>query len=81
MTYKVSNITGRNCLIMLIPENEVDKKLLTMVEEEFTFHTHYQMALSKHVDSEATFVDLASDDDYPTSVVVNYAIARGIGGI
>jgi len=80
MKYNVTNKTATTCIITLIPESEIDQSVLKQTHEEFTFQHHYQQALKRYVDKDATFVEILNFDNYPKSVPVKFKIARGLGG-
>ena len=78
MKYKISNKTSNTCIITLMPENDIEKKLFTMKEEQFTFQVHYQNALEKLIHPDATFLLVLNDSTYPSPVLVKYELAIGI---
>jgi len=80
MKYNVTNKTAITCLITLLPETEIDESILKHPNEEFTFQYHYQQALRRYIDKDATFIEVLNFDNYPKSVLVRFQIARGLGG-
>ena len=81
MKYKVTEKLQTQCAIELIPENDIEQKLLTQISEEteFTFLHHYQAALHQHVNRHATYVHLLNNSNYPKKVTVQFQNSKGIG--
>lgn len=80
MQYKVDATSVNTCVIVLEPQSEMERQLLTITNEEDTFLFHYQAALQKHIDKDAVFLGIENSDYYPKRVVVSFKIAKGIGG-
>jgi hypothetical protein len=63
MTYRITNVTANQCTIELLPQNEMEKTLLTHTEEEFTF----------------LVLGLLDSSQYPIKVTAKIEEAKGLG--
>lgn len=78
MQYKISDNTGRSCIITLVPESAAEENAVNIAKDEFTLHHHYQQALYT-ISPYAVFIGLLNTDGKVNPALVEYDIARGIG--
>jgi hypothetical protein len=79
MTYRITNVTANQCTIELLPQNEMEKTLLTHTEEEFTFLEHYRMAVEKFIGPDTVVLGLLDSSQYPIKVTAKIEEAKGLG--
>lgn len=82
MKYNCQILNTSKAIIELIPENEVEKSLLSKMDEDnpndFTLHYHYEKGIkSINNYAELLFVEYQK---FPTVAIITYDIAKGIGG-
>lgn len=82
MKYQVRETGHLKCHITLIPENDIEKKLLIINNEddennkEYTFQVHYQNAIAQKIGPKALLNNIVKEN-YPVKVFARYIIEGG----
>lgn len=86
MKYKVVKTGAHSCHITLVPETDIEQKLLVINDENdedekaFTFQVHYQNAITQKIGPKAHLVSV-DKDAYPVKVFAGYVFESSIGNI
>ncbi len=85
MKYNVKETEPLQCHITLMPEDEIERKLLKILDQkdreakEYTFEVHYQQAIRSKFGPKA-HLDSIVEHNYPTTVYARYIREGGTLG-
>ncbi|MES2872676.1 MAG: hypothetical protein V4708_03070 [Bacteroidota bacterium] len=82
MKYNVKKLSVGHCHITLVPENDIEKKLVIIKDDKdkedkaYTFRVHYQNAITSKIGLKA-HLNSIDGDSYPTTVFAEYILEDG----